>query len=194
MKLLVWGFQMSCAGHQWHYGTINPSQTSHDAHKLATRLYSTKYLWKPLSLFAFMAPISMLQAVSVITCIRTIESTWRNSLTPLQHSTRKNKKVSKCGEYKKDSWGSILGGIAINVRYCFSAAFFFFFKQKTAYEIHRWLEFRRVLFRSPHFLYCPGSRCGSAPAFYTANFSLRQRPRFLYCPFLVAAADRKSVV
>ena len=101
MKLLVWGFQMSCAGHQWHYGTINPSQTSHDAHKLATRLYSTKYLWKPLSLFAFMAPISMLQAVSVITCIRTIESTWRNSLTPLQHSTRKNKKVSKCGEYKK---------------------------------------------------------------------------------------------
>ena len=25
---------------------------------------------------------------------------------------------------------------------------FFFFKQKTAYEIHRWLEFRRVLFRS----------------------------------------------
>ena len=26
---------------------------------------------------------------------------------------------------------------------------FFFFKQKTAYEITRWLEFRRVLFRSP---------------------------------------------
>ena len=26
--------------------------------------------------------------------------------------------------------------------------FFFFFKQKTAYEITRWLEFRRVLFRS----------------------------------------------
>ena len=26
--------------------------------------------------------------------------------------------------------------------------FFFFFKQKTAYEIHQWLEFRRVLFRS----------------------------------------------
>ena len=25
---------------------------------------------------------------------------------------------------------------------------FFFFKQKTAYEIHQWLEFRRVLFRS----------------------------------------------
>ena len=28
--------------------------------------------------------------------------------------------------------------------YCF----FFFFKQKTAYEIGQWLEFRRVLFRS----------------------------------------------
>ena len=27
--------------------------------------------------------------------------------------------------------------------------FLFFFKQKTAYEITRWLEFRRVLFRSP---------------------------------------------
>ena len=27
--------------------------------------------------------------------------------------------------------------------------FFFFFKQKTAYEILAWLEFRRVLFRSP---------------------------------------------
>mgnify|MGYP006870761056 CR=1 FL=1 len=27
--------------------------------------------------------------------------------------------------------------------------FFFFFKQKTAYEIETWLEFRRVLFRSP---------------------------------------------
>ena len=26
--------------------------------------------------------------------------------------------------------------------------FLFFFKQKTAYEIHQWLEFRRVLFRS----------------------------------------------
>ena len=41
------------------------------------------------------------------------------------------------------------------------------------------------------------SRCGSAPAFYTdrqrhefftARIYLRQRPRFLYCPFLVAAA------
>ena len=34
----------------------------------------------------------------------------------------------------------------------------------------------------------PISRCGSARAFYTYQFSLRQRPRFLYCPFLVATA------
>ena len=27
-----------------------------------------------------------------------------------------------------------------------------------------------------------------APAFHTAHFLLRQRPRFLYCPFLAAAA------
>src|SRR5437762_8633163 len=32
--------------------------------------------------------------------------------------------------------------------YCLVYFFFFFFKQKTAYEIHRCLEFRRVLFRS----------------------------------------------
>ena len=33
--------------------------------------------------------------------------------------------------------------------------FFFFFKQKTAYEITRWLEFRRVLFRSlTWYLWC----------------------------------------
>ena len=29
--------------------------------------------------------------------------------------------------------------------------------------------------------------CGSDPAIYTDHFSLRQRPHFLYCPFLVAA-------
>ena len=34
----------------------------------------------------------------------------------------------------------------------------------------------------------PISRCGSARAFYTAHFSLRQRPSFLYCLFLVGAA------
>ena len=31
---------------------------------------------------------------------------------------------------------------------------------------------------APHFLYCPGSRCGSAPAFFTDHFLLRQRPAF----------------
>ena len=40
---------------------------------------------------------------------------------------------------------------------------------------------------APRF-FLPNSCCGSAPAFYTAHFSLRQRPGFLYCPFLVAAA------
>src|SRR5438045_7896282 len=34
--------------------------------------------------------------------------------------------------------------------YVFALCFlFFFFKQKTAYEMPKWLEFRRVLFRSP---------------------------------------------
>ena len=63
---------------------------------------------------------------------------------------------------------------------------------------------------APPLFILPISRCGSAPAFYTDKFSLRQRPRlytdrqryqfftarislrlrsrFLYCPFLVAAA------
>ena len=39
--------------------------------------------------------------------------------------------------------------------------FFFFFKQKTAYEITVWLEFRRVLFRSA----C-GMSCGHQPFLY----------------------------
>ena len=34
----------------------------------------------------------------------------------------------------------------------------------------------------------PIFRCGSTPSFYSAHFSLRQRPCFLYCPVLVAAA------
>src|SRR5690242_21215454 len=33
---------------------------------------------------------------------------------------------------------------------------FFFFKQKTAYEIDMWLEFRRVLFRSSYVLVAGG--------------------------------------
>ena len=56
---------------------------------------------------------------------------------------------------------------------------------------------------APFFLYCPVlvaaapplflltiSRCGSAPSFYTVHFSLRQRPRFLYCPFLRSEGRR----
>ena len=83
---------------------------------------------------------------------------------------------------------------------------FFFFKQKTAYEMIWWLEFRRVLFRSlycpflvaaaPRFFSCPILvavapplfilpifRCSSTPAFYTAHFSLRQRPSFYAARF-----------
>ena len=41
---------------------------------------------------------------------------------------------------------------------------------------------------APELLILTNSRCGSTPAFYTAHFSLRQCPGFLYCPFLVAAA------
>src|SRR5438105_12406283 len=38
--------------------------------------------------------------------------------------------------------------------FIFPSLFFFFFKQKTAYEIHSSLEFRRVLFRSPEGFAC----------------------------------------
>ena len=79
--------------------------------------------------------------------------------------------------------------------------FFFFFKQKTAYEIvsRDWSSdvcssdlplFLLPISRcgsDPLFI-LPISRCGSAPSFYTAHFLLRQRLRFLYCPLLVAAA------
>ena len=40
---------------------------------------------------------------------------------------------------------------------------------------------------APPLFILPISRCGNAPAFYTANFSLWQRPAF-FCPILVAAA------
>ena len=65
----------------------------------------------------------------------------------------------------------------------------------------RFLKCQSLVAAAPHFLYCPFpvaaapplllltfSRCGSAPAFYTVHFSLRQRPRFLKCPCLVATA------
>ena len=62
---------------------------------------------------------------------------------------------------------------------------FFFFKQKTAYEIGTG-DWSSDVCSSDLTI----SRCGSAPAIFTDHFSLRQRPRFLYCPFLVAAAPR----
>ena len=83
---------------------------------------------------------------------------------------------------------------------------FFFFKQKTAYEILTcdWssdvcssdlgsapasLIDRFSLLQCPRLLYCPSlvaaaprfflpnSRCGSAPSFHPAHFSLRQHPQ-----------------
>ena len=42
--------------------------------------------------------------------------------------------------------------------------FVFFFKQKTAYEIGQWLEFRRVLFRSARFTNSDYSRYSSVSA------------------------------
>ena len=48
---------------------------------------------------------------------------------------------------------------------------------------------------APTLFILPISRCGSAPAFYTANFSLRQRPTFYTARFsLRQRPDRKSVV
>ena len=89
-------------------------------------------------------------------------------------------------------------------RHMLLGAIFFFQAEDGIRDRDGWLEFRRVLFRSP-LLILPISRCGSAPlfilpgalcgsasAFYIDQFSLRQRPRFLYCPFLVAAAPRFS--
>ena len=52
---------------------------------------------------------------------------------------------------------------------------FFFFKQKTAYEVGTG-DWSSDVCSSD----LPISRCGSAPAFYTGQFSLGQRPRFLY--------------
>ena len=63
---------------------------------------------------------------------------------------------------------------------------FFFFKQKTAYEIVS-RDWSSDVCSSDLFILTI-SRCGSAPTLYAAQFLLRQRPRSLYCPFLVAAA------
>ena len=92
---------------------------------------------------------------------------------------------------------------------CGSAPAFYTDRQR-----HEFFTARISLRQRPRFLYCPdllaaappllilpipccgsalpfiltNSRCGSTPAIYTDHFSLRQRPRFLYCP------DRKSGV
>ena len=59
--------------------------------------------------------------------------------------------------------------------------FFFFFNDTATTEIYT-LSLHDAL---PILPIC---HCGSAPSFYPAHFSLRQHHRFLYCPFLVAAA------
>ena len=60
-------------------------------------------------------------------------------------------------------------GCRCGIRDCLS---FFFFNDTATTEIYT-LSLHDAL---PIFLYCPGSHCGSVLAFYTANFSLRQRP------------------
>ena len=67
----------------------------------------------------------------------------------------------------------------------------------------RFLKCQILVVAAPRCLYCQflvaaahplllltGSYCGSAPAFYIAHFSFRQRPRFLKFPSLVAAPPR----
>ena len=41
-----------------------------------------------------------------------------------------------------------VGGVGLGVRGYEFVCYLFFFKQKTAYEISAWLDFRRMLFRS----------------------------------------------
>ena len=77
--------------------------------------------------------------------------------------------------------------------------YIFFFNDTATTEIytlslHDALPISILVAAAPLHFILTNSRCGSAPTFYTANFSLRQRPAFL-CPILVAAAptlDRKS--
>ena len=71
--------------------------------------------------------------------------------------------------------------------------YFFFFNDTATTEIytlslHDALPISFLVAAAPPLFILPISRSGSAPDFYTDQFSLRQRPRFLYCPFLVAAA------
>ena len=66
----------------------------------------------------------------------------------------------------------------------------FFFNDTATTEIYT-LSLHDAL---PICFFLPNSRCGSAPSFYPAHFSLRQHPRFLYCPFLVVAAPRLFIL
>ena len=51
------------------------------------------------------------------------------------------------GDEGSSEW-FMIDGIALPICKCLIFVFVFFFKQKTAYEMIWWLEFRRVLFRS----------------------------------------------
>ena len=65
----------------------------------------------------------------------------------------------------------------------------FFFNDTATTEIYTLsLHDALPISAAPPLFILPNSRCGSAPNSYTARISLRQRPRFLYCLFLVAAA------
>ena len=73
--------------------------------------------------------------------------------------------------------------------------YFYFFFNDTAttgiytLSLHDALPILSRCGSAPVFI-LPISCCGSAHAFYTYQFLLRQHPCFLYCPFLVAAAPR----
>ena len=104
-------------------------------------------------------------------------------------------------------------GVGVNIvfKYPFIYFFycFFFFKQKTAYEIGTgdWssdvcssdlfsLRQRPRFFcpilvaAAPPLFILPIFRCGSTPAFYTANFSLQQRPASYTAHFLLRQRPR----
>ena len=76
---------------------------------------------------------------------------------------------------------------------CYIYIFFFFFFNDTATTEIYTLSLHDALPISPLFI-MPIFRCGSAPAFYTDQFSVRQRPHFLYLPILAAAAPRLFIM
>ena len=76
----------------------------------------------------------------------------------------------------------------------FTLIIFFFFNDTATTEIytlslHDALPICPVLAAAAPLIFILTNSCWcSAPAFYTAHFLLRQRPRFLYLPILAAAA------